>query len=172
MIYFGIALFCTGVFIVQFILSIFFGDLDFDADFDVDFDGEPDFSLSDILSFKSLIHFGLGFGWSMWFSQDKNQFLAACISIVVGIVFVIVLFGLYKLANKLEHKVIPEKGKDLVGRNAEIYLKLEGKDIYTAYTIINSSRRQIKVQSESGTKYRPGDEIKIIKFEDGIYYIL
>ena len=63
MIYFGIALFCTGIFIVQFILSFILGEIDLDSDIDLDADGDVDFSLSDILSFKGLIHFGIGFGW-------------------------------------------------------------------------------------------------------------
>ena len=45
-----IALVTTGIFLVQFILSIFFGDVDTDAD------------ISSLVSFKGLTHFGIGFG--------------------------------------------------------------------------------------------------------------
>ena len=52
-----------GIFIVQFILSSF-GFLE--TDLDVDFDGNVDFSVSDLLSFKGLVHFAMGFsGWLM-----------------------------------------------------------------------------------------------------------
>lgn len=52
-----------GIFIVQFILSSF-GFLE--TDLDVDFDGNVDFNVSDLLSFKGLIHFAMGFsGWLM-----------------------------------------------------------------------------------------------------------
>ena len=67
-VYFGLALFSTGIFIVQFILSFFIGELDLDTDIDLDGDGVDDFSIGDLISFKGLIHFLIGFSWTMWFS--------------------------------------------------------------------------------------------------------
>ena len=46
-----IALVTTGIFVVQFILSIFFGDFDADADIDTD--------IGSVVSFKGLTHFGI-----------------------------------------------------------------------------------------------------------------
>lgn len=171
MIYFGIALFCTGVFIVQFILSFIIGELDFDSDVDLDADGVADFNISDLLSFKGLINFGIGFSWSMYFSQEMNQFLAACIAIVVGLVFVIILYLVYILAYKLKNEIKPEKGEDLLGRSVEIYLPLE-RNQYSVHIIINGRLSTIIVSSESSKKYITGDKAEIIKFENGIYYIL
>ena len=48
-----IALVTTGIFLIQFVLSIFFGDLDADVDVDTD--------ISSVVSFKGLTHFGIGF---------------------------------------------------------------------------------------------------------------
>ena len=53
-----IALVTTGIFAVQFVLSIFFGDINADADIDTD--------ISSVVSFKGLTHFGIGFGWYMY----------------------------------------------------------------------------------------------------------
>lgn len=171
MIYFGIALFCTSIFIVQFILSFILGEIDLDSDIDLDADGDVDFSLSDILSFKGLIHFGIGFGWTMWFSKDENQFLAAIIAVCVGIIFMFVLYGVYFLAYKLEHKIVPEKGEDLVGKEVEIYLPLE-RNKYTVNIEINGKQSQIIVSSISEKNYITGDKTTIEKFENGIYFIL
>lgn len=44
-----------GIFLVQFILSWFGGD----TDLDVDLDGELDMNVSDIVSFKGLVHWEL-----------------------------------------------------------------------------------------------------------------
>ena len=52
-----IALVTTGIFLIQFVLSIFFGDIDADVDVDDD--------ISSVVSFKGLTHFGIGFGWYM-----------------------------------------------------------------------------------------------------------
>ena len=44
-----IALVTTGIFLIQLVLSIFFGDLDEDVDVDTD--------ISSVVSFKGLTHF-------------------------------------------------------------------------------------------------------------------
>ena len=49
-----IALVTTGIFAIQFVLSIFFGDMDADVDVDAD--------ISSVVSFKGLPHFRIGFG--------------------------------------------------------------------------------------------------------------
>lgn len=60
-VYFFAALVSTGIFLLQFILSIFFGNMD--TDIDVNADGNADIDMSSVLSFKGLIHFCMGFGW-------------------------------------------------------------------------------------------------------------
>lgn len=58
--YYLLAAISYGIFIVQFILSWFGGD----TDLDVDLDGELDMDVSDIVSFKGLVHFVMGAsGW-------------------------------------------------------------------------------------------------------------
>lgn len=52
-VYYLLAAISYGIFLVQFILSWFGGD----TDLDVDLDGELDMNVSDIVSFKGLIHF-------------------------------------------------------------------------------------------------------------------
>ena len=54
-VYFFAALVSTGIFLLQFILSIFFGSMD--TDIDVNADGNADIDMSSVLSFKGLIHF-------------------------------------------------------------------------------------------------------------------
>ena len=60
-----IAVVTTGIFVIQFILSIFFGDIDADVDVDAD--------ISSMVSFKGLTHFGIGlfFVLAVWFLYKK-----------------------------------------------------------------------------------------------------
>lgn len=60
-----IAIVTTGIFVIQFILSIFFGDIDADVDVDAD--------ISSMVSFKGLTHFGIGFGWYMYLIGKTDQ---------------------------------------------------------------------------------------------------
>ena len=170
MIYFGIALFCTGVFIVQFILSFILGEIDLDSDIDLDADGDVDFSLSDILSFKGLIHFGIGFGWTMWFSQDLNKLLAAGISIFVGLVFVFVLAGVYRLCMFFKNEGPQETDKDLVGRTSEIYFNGQENNLVILVEY-NGCLVKKNAKSISGKKYNVSEKAQIVKFESGILWI-
>lgn len=42
MVYLGLAIFCTGWFLVQFLLSTIWGDLEIDSDIDTDVDTDTD----------------------------------------------------------------------------------------------------------------------------------
>lgn len=171
MIYFGIALFCTLIFIVQFILSFFLGEFDLDSELDIDGDGISDFNWSDILSFKGLIHFGIGFGWTMWFNQGMdNKLLAAIIAIGVGLIFVGVLWSVYWFARKLENPNTQEKGEDLVGREVKIYLVLTDTR-YKAFILRNNRRQLIEVKSRGNKVYKTGDSAVVKEYKKGIYLI-
>lgn len=64
------ALVATGIFLLQFVISVFFGDLDMD----VDGDANADFDLGSLFSFKGLVHFLIGFGWTrVLFDGDRGR---------------------------------------------------------------------------------------------------
>lgn len=113
--YYLLAAVSYGIFLVQFILSWFGGD--------TDLDGELDMNVSDIVSFKGLIHFIMGAsGWlcvkqSVSHSVEWYDYL---IALVCGILFVVILYYLYKFCLKLQHQVIPEEGEALIGRGFTI----------------------------------------------------
>ena len=60
-----IALVTTGIFLIQFVLSIFFGDLDADVDVDTD--------ISSVVSFKGLTHFGIVSAWFLYKNAYQLQ---------------------------------------------------------------------------------------------------
>ena len=100
-VYYLLAAISYGIFLVQFILSWFGGD----TDLDVDLDGELDMNVSDIVSFKGLIHFIMGAsGWlcvkqSISHSVEWYDYL---IALVCGILFVVILYYLYKLCSSIK----------------------------------------------------------------------
>ena len=88
-----IALVTTGIFLIQFVLSIFFGDLDADVDVDTD--------ISSVVSFKGLTHFGIGFGWYMYLAGN-TEIQSYVVGILVGLFFVFAAWFLYKKAYQLQ----------------------------------------------------------------------
>ena len=107
-----IALVTTGIFVIQFVLSIFFGDMDADVDVDAD--------ISSVVSFKGLTHFGIGFGWYMYLAGN-TEIQSYVIGILVGLFFVLAVWFLYKKAYQLQQVNHSEQTDQLVGRECTIY---------------------------------------------------
>lgn len=166
-LYYLVATIAYGIFIVQFILSWFGGD----TDLDVDLDGELDMDVSDVVSFKGLVHFLMGsFGWLSLKNMTSNiEWYDYLIALVIGILFVVILYYLYKLCLKLQHLVIPEEGNALVGRVGT--MNIPGNVQCTLLVEINGMLQNIEAYPEDLTKeYKAGDQITITRFEQGKYY--
>lgn len=76
------ALIASFAFVIQFLLSILGSDLDTD----IDNASDLTMSLSDIISFKGITHFILGYSWTTYFSGSH------LVGVVIGSFFFIVLF--------------------------------------------------------------------------------
>lgn len=156
-----IALITTGIFVIQFFFSIFFGDIDIDTDVDAD--------LGSVVSFKGLTHFGMGFGWYMYLAGDAGL-QSYVIAVAVGLLFVFAVWFLYKKAYRLQQANPSENTEQLVGRECTIYFRQEsGK--YTVQTRKDGAMREVDVVSESGKEYQTGDKAIISTYKDGTLYI-
>lgn len=157
-----IALVTTGIFVIQFVLSIFFGDIETNVDVDAD--------ISSVVSFKGLTHFGIGFGWYMYLAGN-DEVQNYVIAILVGLFFVLAVWFLYKKAYQLQQVNRPESSEQLVGRECIIYFKQEGEKKYTVQISRNGAMREVDVLSESGKKYQTGDKTIITNYKDGTLFI-
>lgn len=109
------ALIASFAFVIQFLLSILGSDLD--TDIDIDSASDLSMSLSDIISFKGITHFILGYSWTTYFSGSH------LVGVVIGSFFFIVLFYVYKLLLKLKQEMVYECPEDLNGREVEIVFR-------------------------------------------------
>jgi hypothetical protein len=158
-----IALVTTGIFAVQFILSIFFGDMDAHVDVDVDAD------ISSVISFKGLTHFGIGFGWYMYLA-GSTEIQHYAIGILTGLFFLFAVWFLYKKAYQLQQVNRSEQTDQLVGRECVIYFK-QSSGKYTVQTSRDGAMREVDVVSESGKTYQTGDRTIIAGYKDGTLFI-
>lgn len=174
---YGVTAFLYGLFIIRFVLSWILGefDADADADADVDTDSGSGINLSDLISFKGATHFGMGFfGWlsSKQYLTHHIAWYDWLIAFFLGLVFVIVLYFIYKLMLKLETKPEILSGKRLIGAKATIYLILpEDADYYKYVITVNNGVGTVEVAAKSKTKYSAGDVTKIINFENEVYLV-
>ena len=160
--YYLITIVLYGVFIVRFILSWIGADFDMDADADID--------LSDVVSFKGLTHFLMGFfSWlslTKYISHEINP-LDYLMAICCGIIFIGVLFLVYKFMMKLESKPEIKSGKELIGTKGTIYLVYDNHYVVT----IANGNGTVEVSGKSNKKLNIGDTVIISDYVNG-YYIL
>lgn len=160
-VYYLLAGISYGIFIVQFILSWFGGD----TDLDVDLDGELDMDVGDIVSFKGLIHFLMGFsGWLC--VKHSIEWYDYLIALAIGIGFIFILYYLYKVCLRLQH--ISEE-ENLVWKSG--YVTLQWEDHFIVTVEANGISQEIAAYPESPKMgYKIGTHVLITKFENGKYY--
>lgn len=167
-IYGWIALITAGIIILQFIISFVFGEFDID----LDADGDMDFDMSTIVSPKGIIHFLCGASWYLLLCGEETHWYDYIIALGIGVVLVVLIALVYWAMGKLANYIKPETGDLLVGRAGNIYLTIN-KETYTYIikTTINSSQRELTVVSKSKRTYATGEQVVIVDYQNGIYYI-
>lgn len=164
---YAITVIVYAVFIIRFILSWVGGDFDLDMDTDLD--------LSDVVSFKGLTHFIMGA--SSWlsikcFTAHSIEWYDYLFAFAVGLIFVAILFYVYKLMLKLECKPTIYSGKELVGKPAKVYANKGKEDNYYKFIItIYNGNGTLEYDAKSPNYYSVGDMVQISDY-DGAYYII
>lgn len=164
--YYILGIISYGIFLIQFILSFIGGEIDMD----VDFDGELDFSVSDLVSFKGLIHFLMGLsGWLI--ITREISVINIAIACLVGFLFVVVLYYMYKLALNLQSTPTRKEGLELVGSTATVYLITDYIFKKCCICTICNNNITEEINCIASSPIKSGDKCTIINYKDGIYYI-
>lgn len=146
-LFLALAIIATAIFLIQFIVSIFFGDLD------TDLETSPDLDLGSMISFKGLTHFCIGMGWYMYISGGTDA-ASYGTGVATGLIFVFILWFLYKKAYQLQKENKPEKNEALVGRECTIYTHNGNR--FVVQIAINGALREREVRSLGDKNYRTG----------------
>ena len=164
-IYYAVALTVYSIFIIRFILSWIGADFDVEADIDI----------SDVVSFKGLTHFLMGFsGWLSVKSYITHNVMwyDYLIALILGVIFVILLYFVYKLLISLETKPQILSGKQLIGKTGKIYVILEPEDSIKKYIItVGNGLGTQEYQAKSNNSYKLGDEVVISDYVNAYYII-
>ena len=170
-IYYGIAAVVYAVFIIRFILSWVGGD--FDVDLDVD--GDADFDIGDVVSFKGATHFLMGvFGWLSVKSYTTHNIMwyDYLIAFILGVIFVIILYFVYKFLMTLETKPQVLTGKQLVGRTGRVYLILDKEGTFNKFIItVKNDIGTSEYPAKSINTFKVGDEVIISDYVNAYYII-
>ena len=164
-VYYAVALTVYSIFIIRFILSWVGADFDIDADVDI----------GDVVSFKGLTHFLMGFsGWLSVKSYITHNVMwyDYLIALILGVIFVILLYFVYKLLISLETKPQILFGKQLIGKIGKIYIILEPEDSIKKYIItVGNGLGTQEYPAKSNNSYKLGDEVVISDYVNAYYII-
>ncbi|MBQ0086063.1 MAG: NfeD family protein [Bacteroidales bacterium] len=166
----GVTLASSLVFIIQSIMT-FIGadaDLDFDTDTsgtDLDSGAEPGTGLG-LLTFRNLVNFCLGFGWTavLLNEQIASIPLLLTIAMLVGIGLVALIMLMFKWISGMQQSGNIDVKKQAVGCTGRVYLTIpanregEGK----VQININNSVREYEAVTDGG-KLPTGVQIKVVE---------
>ena len=126
----AITLSASLIFVIQTVMT-FLGLGDHDADFDLDtsdgsFDADPSMNL---LTFRNLVNFCLGFGWTAVLMHEKIQSnaLQIIVSVIVGILLVTVVMWIFKWLSGMQQTGNIDVHKSAVGCEGKVYLTIPGE---------------------------------------------
>ena len=157
----------TALFLLTTISSLIFGGMDLDIDTDVDADTGGNLFGGDIFSFKGLLHFTLGF--SLTLTLIKNvSIMSVSIGIIAGIVFVFVLYYLYKIIYiKLQQSMkYTDKIEEM---EAEVYFWNESQKIGEVFVSLEGRPVTITLEGAEGMKLQRGQKIKVSGTRKSVY---
>ena len=181
----GVTLAASLIFIIQTILTFIGADADATGLDGADLGGgmdAPDVSMdgdasmggtgSNLYTFRNLVNFLLGFGWTAIMLQEKVQSvpLLLIIATVVGAGLVALVMYLFSLLGKMQQSGNIDVYKSAVGCQGTSYLTIpaarsgEGK----VQISIGGAVREYNAQTEEDTPIPTGTPIKVVDVINGI----
>lgn len=170
----GVTLTASLIFIIQTVLTFIGADADTDG-LDgsgmggADIAGGADGDISggaNLYTFRNLINFLLGFGWSAILLKDsiESNFLLMVVSVAVGAGLVALVMYMFKLLSRMQQSGNIDVYKSAVGCQGTVYLTIpasrggEGK----VQISINGAIREYNAQTEEVAPIKSGTPIKVV----------
>ena len=175
----GVTLAASLVFIIQTVLTFIGADVDAagldGADIDAPVGDVSDADLGgggNLYTFRNLINFLLGFGWSVILLKDAipSTGLRLVVAVAVGVALVALVMWLFRLLGKMQQSGNIDVYKSAVGCEGTCYLTIpagrsgEGK----VQISIGGAVREYNAQTEDAEPIATGTPIKVVDVINGI----
>jgi len=168
----GVTLAASLIFIIQTVMTFIGadagGDMDMDAGgaLDGDFEDPTMGSGMNLYTFRNLVNFFLGFGWTAILLQDSisSPTLLIIISVIVGIALVAIVMYLFKWLSSMQQSGTIDVYKSAVGCHGKVYLTIPGERAGEGKVqiTINNSVREYAALTDSDT-LKTGTPIKVVE---------
>jgi len=172
-LYWYIAIGASFIFIIQTILAfITAGDDSLNQDFDSD-EKNPKPAIP-LFSFRNLVNFLLGFGWTgvVLFSEINNQLVLGIVAFFVGVVFVGIFFTVIRTLGKLSESSLLNTN-EAMKKTAEVCLPIppnkegKGKVLLT----VRGAKRELRAVTYSDRTIESGMIVTIVGIENSILIV-
>lgn len=175
----GVTIAASLVFIIQTVLTFIGADVDAagldGADIDAPVGDVSDADLGgggNLYTFRNLINFLLGFGWSVILLEDAIPALGLrlVVAVAVGVALVALVMWLFRLLGKMQQSGNIDVYKSAVGCEGTCYLTIpagrsgEGK----VQISIGGAVREYNAQTEDAEPIATGTPIKVVDVINGI----
>ncbi len=169
-----VALFSSIIFAVQTVLT-FIGSTDMGG-INADFDGNLDDVSApfQLFSFRNLINFMLGFGWTgvTFYNSIESKFLLVALACLVGILFIIIFFILIREILKLSEDNT-FRIESLVGGTGRVYSPIPGR-LTGAGKIqisVNGTMHEIGAATEDFHQISSGTMVKVDRIKNNLLIV-
>ena len=171
----SVTLTATLIFVIQTVMTFLGADADgtdFDMDVDTSMDGSDLSNIeggSNLYTFRNLVNFFLGFGWSAILLQPsvKSTALLILVSVLVGVALVVAVMYLFKWLSSMQQSGNINVYKSAVGCQGKCYLRIpaerggEGKVQIT----IQGAVREYNAVTD-GDEIKTGASVKVLEAVD------
>ena len=171
----SVTLTATLIFVIQTVMTFLGADADgtdFDMDVDTSMDGSDLSNIeggSNLYTFRNLVNFFLGFGWSAILLQPsvKSTALLIVVSVLVGVALVVAVMYLFKWLSSMQQSGNINVYKSAVGCQGKCYLRIpaerggEGKVQIT----IQGAVREYNAVTD-GDEIKTGASVKVLEAVD------
>ena len=172
----GVTLSASLIFVIQTVMTFLGADADstdFDVDVDTSMDGSDLSNIeggSNLYTFRNLVNFFLGFGWSAILLQGsvKSTALLVILSVLVGVGLVIAVMYLFKWLSSMQQSGNINVYKAAVGCQGKCYLRIPGEragEGKVQITIQGAVREYNAVTD--GDEIKTGASVKGLEADDG-----
>lgn len=172
----AVTLSASLVFVIELVFTFIGigGDADFDLPGDMDSNvsaGDMDSgSGSNLYTFRNLINFILGFGWSMILLQEQisSTALLITISTIIGVALVTLVMYMFKWLSSMQQSGTINLKADAAGCQGKVYLTVPAQRAGTGKVqiTINNSVREYDALTDSDEALATGSAIKVIEVID------
>ena len=171
----SVTLTATLIFVIQTVMTFLGADADgtdFDMDVDTSMDGSDLSNIdsgANLYTFRNLVNFFLGFGWSAILLQPsvKSTALLIFVSVLVGVALVVAVMYLFKWLSSMQQSGNINVYKSAVGCQGKCYLRIpaerggEGKVQIT----IQGAVREYNAVTD-GDEIKTGASVKVLEAVD------